>query len=168
MVEFSSDTGFLVLAWATALQFLADWGWYIIGGLLVSFVVWSYLEPIWYNFINDNGKDVLNSLKSCNISKIKSILSGRDKVEKLMSNHDAARQRMQEAYDRKLKEKAEQKQAEASNPFAPLANTSDSVPQKKKTKKPTASEISTLLGLNQMDPPRYRPGANRYRGSRGG
>jgi len=155
MVEFSSDTGFLVLAWATALQFLADWGWYIIGGLLVSFVVWSYLEPIWYNFINDNGKDVLNSLS-------------RDKVEKLMSNHDAARQRMQEAYDRKLKEKAEQKQAEASNPFAPLANTSDSVPQKKKTKKPTASEISTLLGLNQMDPPRYRPGANRYRGSRGG
>merc|ERR1712096_343818 len=115
----------------------------------------SYLEPIWYNFINDNGKDVLNSLS-------------RDKVEKLMSNHDAARQRKQEAYDRKLKEKAEQKQAEASNPFAPLANTSDSVPQKKKTKKPTASEISTLLGLNQMDPPRYRPGANRYRGSRGG
>jgi len=159
MVEFTSDTGFLVLAWYTALKFLADWGWYIIGGLIVSFVVWSYIEPIWYNFINGNGKDVLNSLS-------------RDKVEKLMSDHDKARLRMQEAYDRKLKEKAEQKEAEASNPFAPLANTSDSIPenpQKKKTKKPTASEISTLLGLNQMDPPRYRPGANRYRGSgRGG
>jgi len=159
MVEFESDTGVILTTWYLALKFLSDWGWIIIGCSLLLFVVWSYLEPIWYDFINGNGKNVLDSLS-------------RDKVEKLMSDHDKARAKMQEAYDKKLKESKEKQQAQAENPFAPLAdNKNDTTPAQKKPvkKKPTAAEISALLGQNSgMNAPRYRPGADRYRGSRGG
>jgi len=159
MVEFESDTGVILTTWYLALKFLSDWGWIIIGCFLLLFVIWSYLEPIWYDFINGNGKDVLDSLS-------------RDKVEKLMSDQDKARAKMQEAYDQKLKEKKEQQQTQAENPFAPLAdnkNNTAATQKKPAKKKPTAAEISALLGQNSgMNAPRYRPGADRYRGSRGG
>jgi len=172
MVEFESDTGVILTTWYLALKFLSDWGWIIIGCFLLLFVIWSYLEPIWYDFINGNGKDVLDSLKNCSLSQLKSSLSGRDKVEKLMSDQDKARAKMQEAYDQKLKEKKEQQQTQAENPFAPLAdnkNNTAATQKKPAKKKPTAAEISALLGQNSgMNAPRYRPGADRYRGSRGG
>jgi len=159
MVEFESDTGIILTTWYLALKFLSDWGWIIIGFALLLFVIWSYLEPIWYDFINGNGKNVLDSLS-------------REKVEKLMSDQDKARAKMQEDYDKKLKEKKEQQQAQAENPFAPLADDkNNTTPAQKKPakKKPTAAEISALLGQNSgMNAPRYRPGADRYRGSRGG
>lgn len=142
----------------TVLTYLYLYGWTIIAVVVFGALLWANLEPYVYNFFYGKKKgDLLDNLSS-------------NKIEKLLSNHDKARERMQQAYDAKKLEKKSEKPKEG-NVFESLASGSKNKPtedKKKPAKKPfDKAEMSALLGQAAFDPPRYRPGANRYQ-SRGG
>lgn len=153
------DQSYIELFIQTALTYLYLYGWTVIAVIVFGALLWANLEPYVYNFFYGKKKgDLLDNLSP-------------NKVEKLLSNHDKAREKMQLAYDAKKLEKKSKDPKAKKNVFESLASGSKNKPtedKKKPAKKPfDKAEMNSLLGRATFDPPRYRPGANRYQ-SRGG
>jgi len=145
----------------TILYFLSHYAWNVLAFVVIAALLWANFEPYVYDYIfnRKNKKNVMETLSPA-------------KAEKIQLGHEEARRKMQEEYDRKVQEK-KQKQSEAAatggevNEFAALAQGTTTEKKETKTKsvkRPFKPEYNPLMGgqSNFQQPPRYRPGTNRY------